>query len=162
MEFPYKIGRKNNFLVRLKMKKMLLIYSFLMSVPFVASAQDDDIVVSGEWARPILIAGRPGGAYFHIKNNGAEADKLVSATSSISPRVEVHQHTMTDGVMKMSQVEGGLEIPAGGDVELKPGSYHIMMFDTDNKYGPGDKIDLKLEFEKAGTVEKTLEVRARQ
>ena len=162
MEFPYKIGRKNNFLVRLKMKKMLLIYSFLMSVPFVASAQDDDIVVSGEWARPILIAGRPGGAYFHIKNNGAEADKLVSATSSISPRVEVHEHTMTDGVMKMSQVEGGLEILAGGDVELKPGSYHIMMFDTDNKYGPGDKIDLKLEFEKAGTVEKTLRVRARQ
>lgn len=162
MEFPYKIGRKNNFLVRLKMKKMLLIYSFLMSVPFVASAQVDDIVVSGEWARPILIAGRPGGAYFHIKNNGAEADKLVSATSSISPRVEVHEHTMTDGVMKMSQVEGGLEIPAGGDVELKPGSYHIMMFDTDNKYGPGDKIDLKLEFEKAGTVEKTLVVRARQ
>ena len=144
------------------MKKMLLIYSFLMSVPFVASAQDDDIVVSGEWARPILIAGRPGGAYFHIKNNGAEADKLVSATSSISPRVEVHEHTMTDGVMKMSQVEGGLEILAGGDVELKPGSYHIMMFDTDNKYGPGDKIDLKLEFEKAGTVEKTLGVRARQ
>lgn len=162
MEFPYKIGRKNSFLVRLKMKKMLLIYSFLMSVPFVASAQEDDIVVSGEWARPILIAGRPGGAYFHIKNNGAEADKLVSATSSISPRVEVHEHTMTDGVMKMSQVEGGLEIPAGGDVELKPGSYHIMMFDTDNKYGPGDKIDLKLEFEKAGTVEKTLGVRARQ
>lgn len=162
MEFPYKIGRKNNFLVRLKMKKMLLIYSFLLSVPFVASAQDDDIVVSGEWARPILIAGRPGGAYFHIKNNGAEADKLVSATSSISPRIEVHEHTMTDGVMKMSQVEGGLEIPAGGDVELKPGSYHIMMFDTDNKYGPGDKIDLKLKFEKAGTVEKTLVVRARQ
>ena len=162
MEFPYKIGRKNSFLVRLKMKKMLLIYSFLMSVPFVASAQEDDIVVSGEWARPILIAGRPGGAYFHIKNNGAEADKLVSATSSISPRVEVHEHTMTDGVMKMSQVEGGLEIPAGGDVDLKPGSYHIMMFDTDNKYGPGDKIDLKLEFEKAGTVEKTLRVRARQ
>ena len=162
MEFPYKIGRKNNFLVRLKMKKMLLIYSFLMSVPFVASAQEDDIVVSGEWARPILIAGRPGGAYFHIKNNGAEADKLVSATSSISPRVEVHEHTMTDGVMKMSQVEGGLEIPAGGDVDLKPGSYHIMMFDTDNKYGPGDKIDLKLEFERAGTVEKTLRVRARQ
>ena len=144
------------------MKKKLFILSFLMSLPFVASAQDADIVVSGEWARPILIAGRPGGAYFHIKNNGTEADKLVSATSSISPRVEVHEHTMTDGVMKMSQVEGGLEIPVGGEVELKPGSYHIMMFDTDNKYGPGDKIDLKLEFEKAGTIKKTLEIRARQ
>lgn len=144
------------------MKKMLLIFSVLMALPFVASAQEGDIVVSGEWARPILIAGRPGGAYFHVKNNGAEADKLINATSSISPRVEVHQHTMKDGVMKMSQMEGGLEIPAGGEVELKPGSYHIMMFDTDNKYAPGDKIDLKLEFEKAGMIEKTLVVRARE
>jgi len=63
--------------------------------------------------------------------------------------------------MRMSQVEGGLEIPAGGEVQLKPGSYHIMMFETDNKYAPGDKIDLKLQFEKAGTIEKTVEVRAR-
>jgi len=147
--------------VRLKMKKMLLIISFLMVIPFVASAQESDIVVSSEWARPILIAGRPGGAFFNVKNNGSEADTLIAASSSISPRVEIHTHTMTDGVMRMSQVEGGLEIPAGGEVQLKPGSYHIMMFETDNKYAPGDKIDLKLQFEKAGTIEKTVEVRAR-
>ena len=144
------------------MKKMLLILSFLMTFPLSVMAQAGDIVVSGEWARPILIAGRPGGAFFHIKNNGGEADKLVGASSSIASRVEIHTHNMVDGVMKMRQVEGGLEIPAGGEVELKPGSYHIMLFETDNKYAPGDKIDLQLQFEKAGTIEKTLEVRARQ
>lgn len=132
-----------------------------MTIPFAAKAEEGDIVVSSEWARPILIAGRPGGAFFNVKNNGAEADKLVGASSSISPRVEIHTHNMVDGVMKMRQVEGGIEIPAGGEVELKPGSYHIMLFETDNKYAPGDKIDLKLQFEKAGMIEKTLEVRAR-
>jgi periplasmic copper chaperone A len=144
------------------MKKILAVLSILMTIPFYASAQEAGIVVSNEWARPILIAGRPGGAYLHISNNGEEADRLVSATSSISSRVEIHEHTMKDGVMKMSQVMGGLEVDAGGEVVLKPGSYHIMMFNTDKTYGVGDEIDLTLTFEKAGTVEKTLVVRARE
>ncbi|MDG1437610.1 MAG: copper chaperone PCu(A)C [Emcibacteraceae bacterium] len=144
------------------MKKILAIISILFTLPFTASAEDGNIEVSNEWARPILIAGRPGGAYFHIKNNGDAADRLVSATASISPRVEIHEHTMTDGVMRMAQVEGGLEIPAGGEVELKPGSYHIMMFNTDNKYGPGDEIEMTLTFENAGEIKKTLVVRARE
>ncbi|MCC3860341.1 copper chaperone PCu(A)C [Pseudemcibacter aquimaris] len=144
------------------MKKLIVILSILVTFPFAANAADGDIIVSGEWARPILIAGRPGGAFLTIKNNGADTDKLVGATSSISPRVEIHNHLMEDGVMKMRQVDGGIEIPAGGSVELKPGSYHIMMFETDNKYGPGDTIDLKLEFEKAGEIEKKVEIRARQ
>lgn len=143
------------------MKKLLVLLTVLLGIPFAANAQSGGVAVTDEWARPILVAGRPGGAFFNIKNNGTEADKLVGASSSISPRVEIHTHSMVDGVMKMRQVEGGLDIPAGETVELKPGSYHIMMFETNNKYAPGDKIDLKLEFEKAGTIEKTLEVRAR-
>lgn len=143
------------------MKKLLVLLTVLLGMPFAANAQSGGVAVTDEWARPILVAGRPGGAFFNIKNNGKEADKLVGASSSISPRVEIHTHSMVDGVMKMRQVEGGLDIPAGETVELKPGSYHIMMFETNNKYAPGDKIDLKLEFEKAGTIEKTLEVRAR-
>lgn len=143
------------------MKRLLAVIVALVMLPIGATAQQGDIVVSGEWARPILIAGRPGGAYFHIKNDGAAADKLIGVTSSISPRVEMHEHTMTDGVMKMSQVMS-IDVPAGGTVELKPGGYHIMLFETNSKYGPGDKIDLTLKFESGVTVEKKLDVMARQ
>ena len=143
------------------MKKFIIAFFVLLTMPMVSNAQQGDIVVSGEWARPILIAGRPGGAYFHIQNNGGDADKLINVTSSVSPRVEIHEHTMKDGVMKMSQVMA-LEVPAGGSVELKPGGYHIMIFETTSKYGPGDTIDLKLNFEKAGIIEKTVKVMAKQ
>ena len=143
------------------MKRILAVIVALIMLPIGATAQQGDIVVSGEWARPILIAGRPGGAYFHIKNNGAAADKLVGVTSSVSPKVEIHEHTMKDGVMKMSQVMS-IDVPAGGTVELKPGGYHIMLFETINKYGPGDKIDLTLKFESGITVAKELEVMAKQ
>ena len=144
------------------MKKILSVILLVLSSHSVSFAQSSDIEISGEWARPVLIAGRPGGAFFTIENKGSEADRLVSAEANIASRTEIHNHTMTDGVMRMAEVEGGLEIPAGGKVELKPGSYHIMMFETDNKYGPGETIDLKLNFEKAGTIEKTLEIKARQ
>ena len=143
------------------MKRLLAVIVALVMLPIGATAQQGNIVVSNEWARPILIAGRPGGAYFYIKNNGATADKLIGVTSSVSPRVEMHEHTMTDGVMKMSQVMS-IDVPAGGTVELKPGGYHIMLFDTNNKYGPGDKIDLTLEFESGATLEKELDVMAKQ
>lgn len=144
------------------MKNILGIFLVILSAHIGVYAQETDIAISGEWARPVLVAGRPGGAYMMISNNGAEADRLISATASIASRVEIHEHTMTQGVMRMGEVKGGLAIPAGGTVELKPGGYHIMMFETDNTYGIGDKIELKLTFEKAGTIEKILEIKARQ
>ena len=143
------------------MKKIILSIFLFSLIQINAIAQENGIVVSAEWARPVIVAGRPGGAYFHVQNNGSEDDKLVSVTSSVASRVEIHEHTMTDGVMKMSQVMG-VDVPAGGSIQFKPGGYHIMLFDTDKKYGPGDKIDLTLEFEKAGAIEKMVGVFAKQ
>lgn len=143
------------------MKKILICVLVLCSIHLHANAQESDIVITNEWARPILIAGRPGGAYLNIENKGAVADKLIDVSSSVSPRLEIHEHTMTDGVMKMSQVDH-IEIEAGGNVELKPGGYHIMIFETSSQYGEGDQIDLTLYFEKAGSITKTFNVTRQQ
>jgi len=139
------------------MKNILAVLLVLFALPISSHAQQSDIAISGEWARPIIIAGRPGSAYFHIENNGSEADKLVSVTSSVSPRVELHEHTMKDGIMKMGQVMA-IEVPAGGSVDLEPGGYHIMIFESTRKYGAGEEIDLTLTFEKAGEFKKTVKV----
>lgn len=143
------------------MKKLLLCALALFTIQINANAEEGDITITNEWARPILIAGRPGSAYFNIENKGDEADKLISVTSSVSPRLEIHEHTMKDGVMKMSQVEY-IEIEAGGHVELKPGGYHIMIFDTSSQYEIGDQIDLTLHFEKSGSISKTFNVMSPQ
>lgn len=139
------------------MKKLALIISLFMAWQTPAFSQDKAVTIEGAWARPILIAGRPGGAYLKAENSGSEADKILSATSNISSRVELHEHTMTDGVMKMGQVPY-IEVPAGGSVELKPGGFHIMLFETDGKYGPGDEIKIELTLEKAGKIELTVPV----
>ena len=98
-----------------------------------------------------LIAGRPGVVFLMIENKGG-ADKLISASSSLSNRVELHSHTMDNGVMKMRPVES-IEVPANSVTELKSGGYHIMMFDVETLPEKGSKIPLSLTFEKAGEAQ---------
>jgi copper(I)-binding protein len=65
---------------------------------------------------------------------------------------------MKDGVMIMRPVEGGLEIPAGEMVELKPGGVHIMFMAVSDPFDEGESVPVTLEFEKAGSVELNLPV----
>jgi periplasmic copper chaperone A len=71
----------------------------------------------------------------------------------VATSVEVHQMTMTDGVMKMRKLEKGLEIKPGQTVELKPGGYHLMFTGLREGLKQGNSIKGTLVFEKSGSVE---------
>jgi copper(I)-binding protein len=62
------------------------------------------------------------------------------------------------GMLGMQKIDR-LEIPAGGSVELKPGSYHLMLIGPTQELTVGDTIEMTLDFEKAGPVKVTAEVR---
>ena len=53
-----------------------------------------------------------------------------------------------------------LEIPAGKTVELKPGSYHLMMMNLSRPLAKGEKVKGSLTFEKAGKVDVEFAVEA--
>lgn len=77
----------------------------------------------------LLPPGTPNTAAFMVlKNDANQAVKLVAASSPAAGRAELHTHLHENGVMKMRQVES-IEIPAKGEVVLKPGSLHIMLFE---------------------------------
>ena len=67
--------------------------------------------------------------------------------------LESHSMTMDGDVMKMRRVEDGLEIPAGGEVVLKPGGLHVMFRRLAAPLKEGELRPVKLVFEKAGEVE---------
>lgn len=98
-----------------------------------------------------LLEGRPGAVFLSIDNKGG-ADKLVAASSKLSQRVELHTHTLDNGVMKMRPVEA-IEIPANSMTQLKSGGYHIMMFDVKSMPEKGSTVPLTLTFENAGDVQ---------
>ena len=57
-------------------------------------------------------------AYVSIINHGKTADRLLDATSNLARKTELHIMYMEDGVMKMRQVEGGINIPAGETIHF--------------------------------------------
>jgi copper(I)-binding protein len=66
--------------------------------------------------------------------------------------------SVTDGVMKMREMENGIEIPAGETVALKPGGLHIMFMGLTRSFEEGTTVPVVLTFEKAGDVAVDLSV----
>lgn len=111
------------------------------------------LVIEAPWTRATPGGAQVGGAYLKITNTGAEADRLVGGSLPIATAVEVHEMSMTDGVMKMRKLERGLEIKPGQTVELKPGGYHLMFTGLRQALQQGRPVKGTLQFEKAGSVE---------
>lgn len=86
------------------------------------------------------------GGYVTITNNGHAGDRLVAASAGFAKRVEIHEMIHDNGVMKMRQRSGGIEIPAGETVMLKPGGLHIMFMGLGETMAPGEMRDVTLEF----------------
>lgn len=139
----------------------------------VGSIQIDEI-----WVRPVEVmdmateptkamgdssamemAGPVSAAYMKIKNTGGTADTLLSAAGDVAKSIELHTMADVNGVMQMRPVEGGVPVPANGGVELKPGSFHVMLIGVNKTLKVGDTVNLTLTFAKAGAVQVTATVR---
>ena len=128
-------------------------------------AQDESIVVEKPWVRraavmPDAKPGAPSNAagYAILRNRGTAPDALVSASSDVSERVEVHETRNMSGMMMMEKVDK-VALPTGARVELKPGSYHLMLIGLKRPLTPGQTVDITLEFERAGKIKTRAEVR---
>ncbi len=116
------------------------------------------VKVESAWARASAGMARNGGAYISVENEGRSDDRLVGARSDIAKRTEIHTHLEENSVMKMRRVDG-IELPAGGEIEMRPGGYHVMFIGLHKPLREGDRFPVILVFEKAGEV--TVEVSVR-
>jgi copper(I)-binding protein len=115
------------------------------------AGQAPTINITHSWAKPTLGSHGVSVAYAHITNTLEENDRLIKASTPITKRAELHTHTMQHDIMTMRKIEQ-VDIPAGETVELKPGSYHIMLFGIDEKLSPGDSFPITFHFENAGEI----------
>jgi copper(I)-binding protein len=135
---------------------LILAAGLVMLVSGAAVAHDytvGNLKIIHPWARATPKGASVGGGYMSITNTGSTADRLVGGSSPIAGRLEVHEMSMDNGVMRMRPVKGGLEIKPGETVELKPGSFHIMMLDLKEPIKQGEPVKGTLTFEKAGSVD---------
>ncbi|MBC7580815.1 MAG: DUF1775 domain-containing protein [Tardiphaga sp.] len=119
-----------------------------------------ELMISTPWTRATPPGAKVAGGYLTVMNMGKASDRLIGGSFGDSGRIEVHEMSMTDGVMRMRPLGDGLEIKPGATVKLEPGGYHLMMLDLAKPFKQGDKVKAQLRFEKAGTVEIELDVNA--
>lgn len=108
------------------------------------------------------LPGQPvGGGFMTIANKGGEADRLVSVTApDVSDDVQIHEMAIENDVMKMRQLPDGIEIPAGGAVEMKSGGIHIMFMRIKHPLKEGETFKATLTFEKAGKIDVDFKIEA--
>jgi len=129
---------------------------FVLGLLFAGSAQAQ-IQIDKPWSRATVPGAKVAGGYMLIRNAGAAADRLLSASSPAAAKVELHVHINDNGVMKMREVQG-YDVPAKGSFELKPGGAHLMFIDIKRPFKDGEKLPVKLKFEKAGELNAEFQV----
>src|ERR1700746_2414386 len=110
-----------------------ILFACILSLGAGASAAQEfkagPIEVDHPWSRATPKGAKVAAGYLTIKNTGTEPDRLVSGSSPVAGKFEIHQMSKDKGVMTMRPVPEGVEVKPGETVELKPSSFHIMMMD---------------------------------
>lgn len=133
----------------------ILIGTLLASSGLMATA-GQAVDVQGAWARATVPGQQATGAFMTL--TAAEGTKLVGVSSPVAGVAEVHEMNMEGGVMRMRAVEGGVNLPAGKAVELKPGGYHVMLMDLKAPVAKDTMVPLTLTFKDAKGVESKLDL----
>jgi len=131
------------------------ILALLASAPLAQAQQPAPatIEVAKAWSRATPAAAPVGVGYLALTNRGAEADRLIGGTTEVAARIEVHEMSMDNGVMKMRELPDGLEVKPGQTVEMKPGGHHLMLVGLKRGLKEGERFKVQLVFARSGKAE---------
>ena len=147
----------------MKRRHLVILSSAVALFGLPAAAHDytlGSLKIGHPWARATPPTAPSGGGFLTVTNTGTTADRLVSATSPAAGQVQVHEMKMDGTIMRMRELENGLEIPPGATVALAPGGLHLMMMGLKAPLKEATRVPVTLVFEKAGKIDIELQVMA--
>ena len=116
------------------------------------TAHDDGVSVDDVWIRLVGPAAKSGAVYGEIENYTDRDIRLIEVSTPVARRAELHRTEMSDGVMRMRPVEGGIVIPARGEFYLRPGGHHIMLMGLVGPLAPDAPVQVAFTFDTGVTV----------
>lgn len=119
---------------------------------------DKSVIITNTWMRP-GVQNRNSAAFMKITNNTDIDDTLYSVSSDLAKVVEVHETYERENDMKGMRHVDYLIIPSKSFVELKPGSFHIMLIGLNEDLKLDFQAKIKLFFKRTGEVEVPFTVR---
>jgi copper(I)-binding protein len=142
----------------MKVSRFALSAVALVLAATACGGSSDAVSVSDVWGRPSPMDDANAAFYMQITGGSAD-DVLESASSAACGMVQIHETTMQDGVMSMSELPGGVPVPADAVVSLEPGGLHVMCMRVTEPLVAGEAVDLDLTFRDAGSVSVQAEIR---
>ena len=107
--------------------------------------------VKDAWVRLAAVAGQPAAGYFTLKG-ARDDDRLVRIDSAVVDKIEMHESTMSGGMMTMRRLPD-VPLPAGATLEFAPSGSHAMLFGVDRRIVPGTAIPLLFTFGSGAKIE---------
>lgn len=131
------------------MLKKLLLALVIISLNLAAS----DIEVKNAYVRAVPPNLRNSASFMTIVNRSNKDLFLIYANSSVAKNAELHEHIkLKNGMMRMQQVKS-IKIPANHSFALKPGGYHVMLFELNKKLKVGESVkSITLSFSNKETI----------
>lgn len=138
------------------MNKRILFTACLLGLTAAAQAE---VHARQAWAR-FTVPGMQSGGVFVRLDNGEPADALIGGSTPVAERVEVHEHIMRQGTMRMQAMPNGLPLPAHSHIALQPGGYHLMLIGLKQPLAAGRRFPLTLNFRHAPAQTVQVEVKS--
>ncbi|MGB3246775.1 MAG: copper chaperone PCu(A)C [Sulfitobacter sp.] len=139
--------------------KRLLVAASAALLTLSAPAFAQNIMIKDAYVRSSTPSSPTGAAFMMLMNESDSDDRLISVASDVAARVQLHTHIEdANGVMKMTEIEGGIPIAAGETHMMQRGGDHVMFMGLKAPLEQGGEITVTLTFEKAGDVKVTIPV----
>lgn len=130
---------KNNFCL----KQIAALFLLFASINYVYAHAD--VKISEGYIKANIPGSDVTAAYMEIINNSDNAITLEKVTGTISNQIEIHEHSMADGMMKMRQVDN-ITINANSSITLKPSGLHLMIFSLQQELSKKEAVTLTMHF----------------
>lgn len=131
---------------------LITLLSFIAGSVFAHDYHQGSIQIDHPWSREAPPTATVIAGFFQLKNTASSDDFLLSASTPIAERVEIHTHEMADGMMQMKKIDA-VRVGSMQSVMFEPGSYHLMIFNPSKSYKKGERFPMTLTFKKAGSIE---------
>lgn len=136
---------------------MQIVKSLLLALTLVITACDHgshsnhknnskEVDVSSAWVRSTPAGTSTSALYMNINNGTDKEISLISIKSPVTDRIEIHETTNENGMMKMGEIQQ-IQIAAGATASLEPGGKHGMLFNLSDTLDEGDELNFELIFE---------------
>jgi len=118
---------------------------------FAQSGKLGAIIIDHPWSRATVPVVPTGVAYFVLRNTGQSADRLLSVSTPVAGKAELHAHVQDGDMVRMQRV-AAVDLAPASTTALEPGGLHVMLMQLKQPLVKGKAFPLTLTFEHAGAV----------